>query len=291
MHNKIIHKLISIVIIICLFGIGCTNNNSNSSNSKIKDSVKDKLIIHYINVGQGDCELIQYKDKNMLIDSGPANSKNTLIKYLKSTGIKKLDYVIATHPHEDHIGNMSYIIKDFEIGEFIAPKISSTSSSYTTMIKSLKNKNLKIKVGKSGMKIDLHPNLKCELLAPNNINYENTNNYSVVTKLSYKNNSFLFTGDAETLSENEMIKNNYDLKSNVIKLGHHGSNTASSQKFLNKVQPSLSIISCGKKNKYNHPSNETIEKLKKMNIKLYRTDLDGNIILFSDGNEIKKLNK
>lgn len=290
-HNKLLYKFISIIITFSLLITGCLNKNSTSSNTIIKENIKDKLIIHYINVGQGDSELIQYKDKNMLIDSGPYSSKNTLIKYLKSAGIKKLDYVIVTHPHEDHIGNISDIIKEFEIGEFIAPKISSNSSTYSSMIKNLKSKKLKIIVAKPGYNIDLHPDLKCEILAPNNTIYDNINNYSVVNKLSYKNTSFLFTGDAENLSENEMIQKNYNLKANIIKLGHHGSNTASSNEFLKKVNPSVAIISCAKKNKYNHPSPETIKKLKKMNIKLYRTDIDGNIVLFTDGDEIKKLNK
>lgn len=290
-HNKLLYKFISIIITFSLLITGCLNKNSTSSNTIIKENIKDKLIIHYINVGQGDSELIQYKDKNMLIDSGPYSSKNTLIKYLKSAGIKKLDYVIVTHPHEDHIGNISDIIKEFEIGEFIAPKISSNSSTYSSMIKNLKSKKLKIIVAKPGYNVDLHSDLKCEILAPNNTIYDNINNYSVVNKLTYKNTSFLFTGDAENLSENEMIQKNYNLKANIIKLGHHGSNTASSNEFLKKVNPSVAIISCAKKNKYNHPSPETIKKLKKMNIKLYRTDIDGNIVLFTDGNEIKKLNK
>lgn len=291
MHNKLLYRFISIIITFSLLITGCSNKNSTSSNAIIKENINDKLIIHYINVGQGDSELIQYKGKNMLIDSGPFSSKNILMKYLKSAGIRKLDYVIVTHPHEDHIGNMSDIIKEFEISEFIAPKISSNSSTYSSMIKNLKSKKLKITVAKPGYNIDLHPDLKCEILAPNNTTYDNINNYSVVNKLTYKNTSFLFTGDAENLSENEMIQKNYNLKANIIKLGHHGSNTASSNEFLKKVNPSVAIISCAKKNKYNHPSPETVKKLKKMNIKLYRTDIDGNIILFTDGDEIKKLNK
>lgn len=290
-RNKPLYKFISIIIIFSLLITGCSTKISTSSNNIIKEDINDKLIIHYINVGQGDSELIQYKGKNMLIDSGPFSSKNILMKYLKSAGIKKLDYVIVTHPHEDHIGNMSDIIKEFEISEFIAPKISPNSSTYSSMIKNLKSKKLKITIAKPSYNINLHPDLKCEIIAPNNTTYDNINNYSVVSKLTYKNTSFLFTGDAENSSENEMIQKNYNLKANIIKLGHHGSNTASSTKFLKKVNPSVAIISCAKKNKYNHPSPETVKKLKNMNIKLYRTDIDGNIVLFTDGDEIKKLNK
>lgn len=270
------------------------NNKENpkkDSKNNVKEVFKNDLFVHYINVGQGDSELIQYKGKNVLIDAGPNSARNSLLKYLKGAGIKKLDYVVATHPHEDHIGNMDDVIRNFQIGEFIAPKVSSTTATFKSMITALKSKNLRITTAKSGLKISLDKNVNFEFFSPNSASYENLNNYSPVMKLSYGKNSFLFTGDAETLSEKEILSKNFNVKSDVLKFGHHGSSTSSSIAFLRKVNPKIGIISCSKDNKYGHPHKETVKKIKDMNIKTYSTYIDDTIILTSNGTTIKKLNK
>lgn len=267
------------------------NDKNSTNNTTVKDFVKDKLVVHYIDVGQGDAELIQFKGKNILIDAGPNDSRDKFMTYLKRTGVKKLDYIIATHPHEDHIGNMDDVIKEFDVGEFIAPKVSANTKSFEWMLKNLKKKGLKITTAKAGLKLNLDKNINCELLAPNKDKYENTNDYSAVLKVTYGNNKFLFTGDAESLSEKETLRAKSDVTADVLKFGHHGSRTSSSKEFLLKVKPKIGIVSCGKGNKYGHPHKETLKKIKDMNIKIYRTDIDGNIILTSDGNTIQKLNK
>lgn len=246
----------------------------------------NKLVIHYINVGQGDSILIQINNKNLLIDSGDKNSK--INSYLKSKKIHTLDHVIATHPHEDHIGNMSSVIKKFNIKNFYAPKANSNSQSLKKMFLSLNKKNIKITPIQAGKTINLDENLKCFVLAPNNEKYDNLNNYSVVLKIIYKNTSFLFTGDAESLSEEEIIKSGFNIKSDVLKLAHHGSNSSTCDSFLNEVNPKVAIISCGKNNEYGHPNKNTLIKLKGKKITTYRTDLNGTIILESDGYQIIK---
>ena len=251
-------------------------------------NLENTMVTHFIDVGQGDCILIQVNHKNLLIDSGTSDSKNKLIRYLKKNNIKRLDYVVATHPHEDHIGGMSSIIKTFDVGEFYAPKAIASSQSFADMIRALRKKNLKIKVSKPNISLDLGPNTTCVMLSPNKTTYENTNNYSCVIKASYKNSTYLFTGDIETLAEHELIKNGYNLKSQVLKVAHHGSKTSTSQEFLNEVSPKIAVISCGIYNTYGHPNKETLGKLKKLNCIVYRTDLDKNIILMSDGINIKK---
>jgi competence protein ComEC len=248
-----------------------------------------KLFVHYIDVGQGDCILVQVNNKNLLIDSGPNSDKKKLFNYLSNLDLKKLDYVIATHPHEDHIGNMADIINDYNISEFYAPKVQTTTKTFENMIESLKDKNLKIHVLKKGTNsIDLGENTTVTVFSPNKDNYENLNNYSPVIKVNYGNTSFLFTGDAEKDIENEILDNNEDISADVLKVGHHGSSTSTSKRFLNKVNPSIAVISVGKDNDYNHPNDDTIKRLIENKAIIYRTDKDGTVIISSDGAKITK---
>ncbi|WP_055667435.1 ComEC/Rec2 family competence protein [Desnuesiella massiliensis] len=272
-----------ITVFLMLTLTACDSSTVNSPNSNENKNVK----IHYIDVGQGDSTLIQVRDKNILIDAGPRSSAEDLVKYLKDINIQKLDYVIATHPHEDHIGGMVSIIKTFKIGEFYAPKKTATTKTFENMIKELQNKKLKIQVAKAGNEISLNSNSKLEFLAPNSSDYEEINDYSAVTKLTYEDNSFIFMGDAERLSEKEILQKGSNVKAQVIKLGHHGSSTSSSKEFLDKVDPKYAIISCGKNNDYGHPHKETINELKNRNIKYFRTDTNGTIVLYSDGKNIE----
>ena len=249
---------------------------------------KNKLIIHYIDVGQGDSILIQIHGKNMLIDAGTTESTKGLINYLKKQKISKLDYIIETHPHEDHIGAMSKIIDTFKIDKFYAPKITANTKAFDNMVASLQKKSLKIRIAKAGLNLDLGNDIKCEILAPNSDAYTDINNYSAVIKLVFGNTTFIFEGDAEKLSEDEMINKGYDLACDVLKVGHHGSRTATSEEFLSQTHPKIAIISCGLNNDYGHPHKPTLSKLNAINSKIYRTDKDGTILLESDGTKISK---
>ena len=179
-------------------------------------------------------------------------------------------------------------IQLFNGSNFYAPKIINTSISFENMISALVDKSLKVKVLKSGTNtINLGLNTKVEVFSPEeNIVSDNFNDYSSVIKISFLNTSFLFTGDAENFTEDYLISNNCNLKSDVLKVGHHGSSTSSSLKFLKAVNPSVAIISVGNNNTYGHPSLQTLTSLKNMNIDTYRTDLNGTIILSSNGNII-----
>lgn len=262
-----------------------------SCSDKEKTSINtDNLKVHYFDVRQGDCILVQVNNKNLLIDAGPKDAESQLIKNINNLNIKKIDYVIATHPHEDHIGGMGQIIKNFNIGKFYAPKVTSNTKTFEYMINQLNNKNLKINIIKPGIgdDIDLGKDVKVEVFAPNNSSYENLNNYSPIIKISYKSTSFLFTGDAEKLSEKEVLNKEYDIQSDVLKIGHHGSSSSTSKEFLNKVNPKIAVISLGKDNDYGHPHKETISSLKNKGIKYFRTDEEGTVILESDGKTVTK---
>ena len=256
---------------------------------KTNINLENNMVTHFIDVGQGDCILVQVNNKNLLIDSGTSDSKEKVIRYLKNNNVSRLDYVIATHPHDDHIGGMASVIKSFEVGEFYAPKVTSTTLAFQDLVVALKNKNLKIKIAKPDVSLDVGPYTSCVILAPNKSTYKDINNYSSAIKISYKNSTYLFTGDIETLSEQELLNKDYDLKCDVLKVPHHGSNSSTSENFLKRVCPKFAVISCGINNSYGHPSKETTDKLKNINCTTYRTDLNGTVILVSDGANIKKL--
>lgn len=282
-NNKIFKILTSIFIVIIFILFFNLNNNAN---------FKNKMIIHYIDVGQGDCILIQVNNKNLLIDSGPSTNRKDLLNYLKKINIKKFDYIIATHPHDDHIGNMDTIIKRYDVGEFYSPKVITSSDTFDSLLSALVDKNLKINVLKKGTnQINLGKNANLKVLSPKkDFTSDNLNNYSPIIKINFLNNSFLFTGDAETSDENLVLFENNDLKADVLKVGHHGSSTSTSLDFLNSVDPSVAIISVGKNNSYGHPSQKVLSLLDESNIKTLRTDISGNIIVISDGKNISITN-
>lgn len=263
------------------------NNNGNESNknSDAIPTVNGQLKIHYINVGQADSILIQQGNHNMLIDAGTNASTNTLITYLKNQNINKLDYLILTHPHEDHIGGADAVINTFNIGTVYMPKVTSNTKTFKDVVAAMNKKNIKANPPVVGDSFKLGE-ASCNILGPINTVSGDPNTYSIVMKLTFGSNKFMFTGDAQISNEMDMINKGFDLSADVLKLGHHGSHTSSSQEFLNKVNPKYAVISCGVKNDYGHPHKEVMERLQTMKIKAYRTDENGTIICTSDGKNI-----
>ena len=279
-NHKVLKLILAIwALFIFIIFLNLNNNITNCEN---------KMIVHYIDVGQGDCILIQVNNKNLLIDSGPSSSRKDLLDYLEKLNIKKFDYIIATHPHEDHIGNMDTIIKRYSIGSFYSPKVKSSSTTFENMISALVDKNLKVNVLKKGFKgIDLGENVKFQVFSPaENLFSDNLNDYSPIIKITFLNNSFLFTGDAEISTEESVLSENNNLNCDILKVGHHGSSTSTSSNFLTSVNPSVAIISVGKNNSYGHPTSELLSLLDYFNIRTIRTDINGTIIAISDGKNI-----
>lgn len=219
--------------------------NKDNKEEKTNPKLNGELKIHYINVGQGDSILIQQGDATMLIDAGP--DANTTANYLKGQGIKKIDVLVGTHPHADHIGGMPSVINKFEINKIYMPRVTHTSKIFENTMESIKAKGMKISTPHPGDSFKLG-NADCTIIAPNSSSYDNLNNYSIVLRIKFGNTSFIFDGDAEGLSEGEILQKQLDIQSDVIKLGHHGSRTATSQSYLNKVNPKYAVISCGKGN-------------------------------------------
>lgn len=259
------------------------NNNQNQNNNI--NTNNDLLKVHYLDVGQGDSIFIELpNNETMLIDAAESYQSENIINYLKNLNYQKIDYVIGTHPHTDHIGGLKDIINTFEIGKIYMPKVVSTTKTYESLLMAIKDKNLKINTAKAGTSIIDTDALKINILAPNNETYTELNNYSVVTKITYGTTKFLFMGDAEKLSEKEIKEN---VSADVIKIGHHGSNTSSSIDFIKKVNAKYGIISVGLNNKYNLPKEETIKNWENSGTKIYLTSINGTIRAISDGTNIK----
>lgn len=238
------------------------------------------LKIYYFDVGQADSTLIIDKDKTMLIDAGNNSDGLKIVNYIKSLGVTKLDYVVATHAHEDHIGGIDDIIDNFDIGIFYMPDAITTTTTFEDVLDVLERNKLKFSTPNIGDEFKL-TDASFKVLYTGN-DTTDLNNTSIVLKMTYGKYKYLFMGDATSKVEKILLNNETDLDADILKVGHHGSSYSTTDDFLNKVNPSYAIISCEKDNKYNHPSKEVITKLEKKNVTFYRTDLVGTILLTSD---------
>ena len=250
-------------------------------------SITRDLRIHFINVGQGDCVLIQTPNgRNILVDAGYLEDVSKRILYIRNLGIKRFDVVIGTHPHSDHIGGMAQIIHELDIGQVYLPEVVANTLVFQDLLLSIQAKELKVEKARAGTTIILDSAIQIIFLAPLGDIYGNLNDYSAVVKITYGKTSFLLTGDAGVLSEEEMIQSGADLKSDVLKVGHHGGGDATSFSFLEKVAPKYAVISVGLGNSYGHPDKETLDRLALFGISVFRTDVDGTICFISDGKTI-----
>lgn len=294
-------SLLSIILFICLLIYLFTSTSFKSSIKEAKANIKnisfnekekeekvinnsDYLKIYITDVGQADSILIKDGSYNMLIDAGNNSDGEKLVKYYKSLGVTGFKYVFASHPHEDHIGGMDDIINNFEIESFYMLDKISTTKTFEDMLDALENKNLKYIVPKTGDSYKLNNSTINVIYEKSNVS--DINDSSIVLKLNYFSNSFLFTGDLGSNKEQEILNSGVNIKADVLKVGHHGSNYSTSDLFLDKVNPSFAAISVGKNNIYKHPASSTLEKLSKRQIKVYRTDLDGTILFESNGKDI-----
>lgn len=265
-------KVFLSIIIIILFLTGCN---------------KDHLLsIHIIDVGQGDSILIQTPNKkNILVDGGDEDAQHIVKNYLKRKKVKSLDIIIATHPDTDHIGSLDYIVENFSVKSIYMPEQSVDSESYINLVNSCNSKKLTPEYLYKGDNINIEKNIDINVLSPSYIQGDNNLN-SIVFTLDFNQNSFLFTGDAEEENESDII-NSFDLDYvDFLKVGHHGSNSSTTDEFLEETSPDVAAISCGYKNSYGHPHKQTLENLSKHSVLTYRTDQIGDIVFFSDGQTI-----
>lgn len=256
-----------------------------------RGSASGTLEVYFFDVGQGDSELIRLPGgENILIDAGTSSTEDELVGELRSLGAETLDLVVATHPHADHIGGMAAVIDAFDVRQVVMPRISEsdtpTTKTYENLLQSIADKGLTITPAEPGDELLSSGGAVLTVLAPNGEDYGDLNNYSVVLRLTYGEDSFLFTGDAEEASEEEMLSLDWPLTATVLKCGHHGSETSTSPAFLDAVSPQYAVISCGVDNDYGHPDAVTLEKLEAAGAEVFRTDLQGTILASTDGSGV-----
>lgn len=283
-------KLLAFIFAITLvFTYNYFNNKDSISNSIKEPSnevISSNLEVYFLDVGQADSILISNKDHHILIDAGNNEDGPLLVNYIKELGISKFDLVVGTHPHEDHIGGLDNIIDNFDIDNIYLPDVITTTKTFEEVIDSISNKNIEITIPKVNDTLSLG-DITIEVISSNS-NQDNLNDSSLVLKLTYGSNSFLFTGDISSEVEKTIIDKNIDV--DVLKVSHHGSSSSTSTNFLKKVTPSYAIISVAKKNTYNHPSKSTINRIKEYTDNLYITSELGTIKITSNGKDINVTN-
>lgn len=240
--------------------------------------------VHFIDVGQGDSSLIICDGEAMLIDGGEASESSKIYAYLKSNGIEHLEYIVATHAHSDHIGGLSGALNYATVSTALCPVTEYDSKTFESFVKYLGKQGVSITVPSAGDVFELGSST-VTVLGPVK-NYDEPNDTSIVLRIDYGNTSFLFTGDAESTAETDIIDSGANLSATVLKVGHHGSDTSTSYPFLREVMPEYAVIQVGKDNSYGHPTEGTLSKLRDADAKVYRNDLQGTIVCSSNGETV-----
>ena len=272
------------LIIVAIVGVISYFFQNNESGTEDRHLSEEKMSVHFIDVGQGDCSLIELPDgKAMLVDAGETEEGQNITRYLKSCGVGKIDFLVGTHPHSDHIGGLEEVINNFEVSNIYMPRKSHNSVTFKNLLNCIKENGLTVKSPMAGEILYENNGVKIKVLSPMESHYDDLNNYSIVLEIIYGNKSFLLTGDAENQILNKIAISG---KADVLKVSHHGSYSANGERFYNRIMPEYAVISVGNSNRYGHPHRKTISILKERNIKFFRTDNDGTIVFETDGNEI-----
>ncbi|MFQ3581554.1 MAG: ComEC/Rec2 family competence protein [Chloracidobacterium sp.] len=249
------------------------------------------LYVHAIDVGQGDSYLIVTPErKTVLIDAGLAESGARVTAFLRQQKISSLDLVIATHPHADHIGGMGYVLEAVSVKNVLDSGQEHTTLTYRRMLEAVKKHVGRLTIAKAGQQFNLDNGIVLSVLGPRqpwlqNVSGSDLNANSVVVRLDYGNFSMLFTGDAEDETEDRLLADGAPLQATVLKVAHHGSRHSTKDRFLREVKPTIAIISCGATNRYGHPTQATLDRLKRVGATVYRTDLHGDITIAANGTE------
>jgi metallo beta-lactamase family protein len=261
------------------------DNNGGKIESNNAKYVSNGTRIHFVDVDQGDCTLVESNGEFMLIDGGESEYKEKVMKYLNEHSVENIKYLIATHPHSDHIGSLSYIVNNYKIDNIIMPNVAHTAPVYSHFINAVAGKGIKTYEPVVG---DNYTVGDCSftIIGPSKYD-DNLNNSSVAIKLVHGNDNFIFAGDAEKSEENDIIATGIVLSADLYKVNHHGSSTSSSDNFLKAISPKYAVISCGKANEYGHPHEAVLNKLEDIGAKIYRTDQSGDIVVETTGSGLK----
>lgn len=300
-RRRIIRAAFTLVVLLALFWYAHENDllgrelfepQGQNHSAAFPQTDPTQLAVYFFDVGQGDSALVCIPDGDtpfhLLIDTGEYEYADGLTETLQALGVERIDALVCTHQHNDHMGCMARIVQRFEIGAVYMPKLPKelvpTTSAYEALLKAMKQKGLRANALDRGAQIDCPGGASIEALAPErDAAWEDLNNFSAVLRLSFGDTAFLFTGDAESASEKLMLQSGATLSADVLKCGHHGSRTSTSAKFLKAVSPDYAVISCGEDNAYGHPHEQVLEKLETLGVDIFRTDRDGSVLASSDG--------
>lgn len=265
-------KILSLLLLMLLmFAAGCGTVAS-----------AENLVVYFLDVGQADAAILQCGDEVMMIDGGESADSSLIYSYLtKTLGITHIDYMIATHPHADHIGGLSGALNACSVGVVYSPVTSYDSKQFSSLVKYTQKQGRDLTVPEVGDSFAFG-DAQVQFLSPSQ-KYSNTNDSSIVVRIIHGVNTFLFAGDAEWDAEHDMVASGYDLSATVLKVGHHGSDTSSSYVFLREVMPKYAVISCGKDNSYGHPTEGALSRLRDVGAQVFRTDMQGDVVFVSDG--------
>jgi competence protein ComEC len=281
--SRAVPLVLLFLLIISFLSAGCTDPVAGSGSS-LKQGTTGDLEAYFLDVGQGDSSVILFKDKVILIDASEVDQGDRVVSDLKKLGVTRIDLLVATHPHSDHIGGMQKVLAAFPVGKVLDSAMPSTSVLYEHFLETLEKKNIPYLVAEQGQTIEIDPSLRILVLSPPKERIgDDLNTNSIVLRISYGTVNLLYTGDASTAAEDSMEKTGYPLDAQVLKVGHHGSSSASSAAFLSRVHPETAVISLGKDNPYGHPHKEAVDRLNAAGPVIYRTDLDGTILVRSNG--------
>lgn len=279
--------LIPVFLIIAALVYQPVKNLINPREQMADTPVDDnQLTVSYIDVGQGDATLIRKGAFSMLIDAGKNEKGTTVVEYIKKQGIKKLNILVGTHPDSDHIGGMDDVLTQIPVDTVYLPDAKKETKTYREIEEALEQTDKEAQMPEIGKEYLYDKNVRIRFLGPQRV-YRDANDNSLVVQLAYGKNRFLFMGDAQEPAESDILKKNYDLECDVLKVGHHGSYTATSDRFLQVSDPAYAVISCGKDNSYGHPHAAVLAKLEDEDVQTYRTDTMGTITAISDGKQVR----
>ncbi|HOD93738.1 MAG TPA: ComEC/Rec2 family competence protein [Clostridia bacterium] len=279
-RNQYIYIIILVLLALSIFLVNKLIESLNIYKSSNEFIQEDSMQVHFIDVGQGDCILLQDSEHNILIDTGSVNMSKKVLRFLKDHNVDTIDMVVLTHPHEDHIGSFKDISEKYDIDLVLKSPVIRDNYTYKNTEKEIQTKGITSLIPLYG-EIFRYGEMIFTILTDANLKYEEINNYSIALKLDHMGNTFIFTGDLESEAEHNILDNRMDIDCDVLKIAHHGGSSSTTSEFLYKTSPIYAIIQLGTDNDYGYPHKTIISRLKVHNINTYRTDLSGDITVVS----------